>query len=402
MKFNYQARTKTGETQSGVIEAASKEAAVSLLQKTRLFVTFLEEAEAAPFYAKKIKLFGKVSKKDVVNFSRQLSIMFQSDIPLVESLRALADQIKNPNFKEKILALSEEVAGGTPFSLALSHYPKLFSAFYVNMVKSGEASGTLSKGLNFLADHLEREYYLNSKIRGAMIYPALIVVMVIGVLIMMVYFIIPNLSTILTTSGQELPFITKAVLSFSDFARSSGMILFLIVLTILIFFAFRYLKTPKGKKILDKSLLKIPIFGSFLKKMYLSRFAENLSTLFSGGLPIAKSLEITGEVVNNNIYRTIIFETAEKVRRGEKISKILSGHSGEFPPMIIQMIAVGEKTGKLGESLMNSVEFYRKEVDRAVDSLLSIMEPLLIIFLGGIVAGLMAAILMPLYQMTAI
>lgn len=402
MQFNYQARTKTGETRTGVIEAASKTAAISLLQKHRLFVTFLERSEVAPFYARKIRLFGRTSRKDVVNFSRQLAIMFRSNIPLVESLKALADQTKKPNFKEKILSLAEEVAGGTPFSLALSREPKLFSSFYVNMVKSGEASGTLSESLNFLADHLEREYELISKIRGAMIYPALIVVMVIGVLIMMVYFVIPNLSTILKSTDQELPFVTRAVLSFSDFARGGGMMLLIIVLVGLILFAFRYFRTPKGRKVKDRILLRIPIIRTFLKKIYLSRFAENLSTLVGGGLPIGRALEITGSVIGNQVYQDIISEVEEGVRRGEKISKMLSDYPDHFPPMVVQMVAVGEKTGKLEESLMNSVSFYQKEVDRAIDALLSILEPALIIFLGGIVGGLMAAILMPLYQMTAI
>lgn len=401
MKFNYQARTKTGEIQTGVLEAVSKEAAVSLLQKHRLYVTFLGRSEVTPFYARKIRLFGRVSSKDVVNFSRQLAIMFRSHISLIESLKALADQTKKPNFKEKILSLTEEVAGGVPFSSALSREPKLFSSFYVNMVKSGEASGTLSESLNFLADHLEREYNLTSKIKGAMIYPALIVVMVIGVLIMMGYFVIPNLSEILESTGQELSLLTRAVLGFSDFLRGGGGLLLIIAAGGLIFFFLRYLKTSKGRKIKDRILLRIPIVRTLLRKIYLSRFAENLSTLVGGGLPIGQALKITGSVIGNEVYQDIISEVEEGARRGEKISKMLSNYPDHFPPMIVQMVAVGEKTGKLEESLMNSVDFYQKEVDRAVDTLLSILEPVLIIFLGMIVVVLMAAVLMPLYQMTA-
>lgn len=401
MRFNYQARTKTGEIQTGVLEAASKEAAVSLLQKHRLYVTFLGRSEVAPFYARKIRLFGRVSSKDVVNFSRQLAIMFRSDISLIESLKALADQTKKPNFKEKILSLVEEVAGGAPFSLALSREPKLFSSFYVNMVKSGEASGTLSESLNFLADHLEREYNLTSKIKGAMIYPALIVVMVIGVLIMMVYFVIPDLAEILESTGQELPLITRAVLGFSNFVRGGGWLLLIIAAGGLIFFFLRYFKTSKGRKIKDRILLRIPIVRTLLRKIYLSRFAENLSTLVGGGLPIGQALKITGSVIGNEVYQNIISKVEEGARRGEKISNMLSNYPDHFSPMIVQMVAVGEKTGKLEESLMNSVDFYQKEVDRAIDAFLSILEPVLIIFLGMIVAVLMAAVLMPLYQMTA-
>jgi len=402
MKFNYQARSKKGEAQTGTVEASSREAALALLQKHRLFVTFLEKAEEAqPFYVKKIKLFERISKKDIVNFSRQLSLMFKAKIPLVQALRSIAEQTKNPSFKEKILTLSQEVEAGTPFSQVLSIYPKLFSAFYVSMVKSGEASGTLSESLTYLADHLEREYHLASKIQGAMIYPALIVVVVIGVLAMMMFFVIPNMTKVLTETGQELPFITKVVIALSDFLRNWGWALFLAILAILIFL-FRYFKTINGKKFKDKYILRIPMISPFLKMIYLSRFAENLSTLIAGGLPIAQALEITGEVVGNDVYKTIIFQVKDEVSRGEQISKILARHPEQFPPLLIQMVSVGEKTGTLDQSLMNTVDFYRKEIDRAVDNLLSVLEPILIVFLGLIVAGLMAAVLMPLYKMAGI
>ena len=265
MKFNYQARSAKGEVQTGTVEASSREAALALLQRNRMFVTFLEKAEAAQFfYAKKIKLFGRVSKKDIVNFSRQLALMFKSKIPLVSSLRSIAEQTKSPGFREKILALSEEVEGGVPFSQALAGYPKLFSAFYVSMIKSGEASGTLSESLTYLADHLEKEYHLFSKIQGAMIYPALIVVVVIGVLLMMMFFVIPSMSKVLTETGQELPFVTKAVIGLSNFLRSWGWAVIIVGIAGLVALS-RYLKTSDGKKLKDKYILHIPAIGSFLK-----------------------------------------------------------------------------------------------------------------------------------------
>lgn len=402
MKFNYQARNKRGEVQTGTIEASSREAALALLQKNKFFVTFLEEIKVGgPFWAKKIKLFERISKKDVVNFSRQLSLMFKSKIPLVEALHSIAKQTKNPSLREKILAISQEVEGGTPFSQALANYPKLFSTFYVSMVKSGEASGTLSESLSYLAEHLEREYYLVSKIQGAMIYPLLIVIVVIGVLFMMMFFVVPNMTKVLIESGQELPFITKVVIALSAFLRSWGWAA-LIVLVAALAFISRYFKTISGKQFKDKYLLRLPAVGSFLKMIYLSRFAENLSTLIGGGLPIVNALEITGEIVGNDVYQKIIFHVRDEVKRGEKISKILAKYPKEFPPILTQMVTVGEKTGTLDESLMNVVEFYRKEVERSVDNLLSVLEPIMVIFLGGIVAGLMGAILLPLYKMTGI
>ena len=400
MKFNYQARSKKGEVQSGTIEASSREAALALLQKHSLFVTFLEKAGVAkPFYARKIKLWERISKKDLVNFSRQLALMFRAKIPLVQALQSIAEQTKNPGLKEKVLTLSQEVEGGTPFSQALASHPKLFSTFYVSMVKSGEASGTLSESLSYLADHLEREYHLSSKIQGAMIYPALIVVVVIGVLIMMMFFVIPNMTKVLIESGQELPAITRAVIGLSNFLRAWGWLVLLVILAIIIFL-FRYFKTIEGKKLKDKYILRLPLIGSFLKMIYISRFAENLSTLIGGGLPIVNALEITSEIVGNDVYQTIVLQVRDEVKRGEKISKVLIEHPGEFPPILTQMVAVGEKTGTLDESLMNVVDFYRKEVARTIDTLLSVLEPVMVIILGGIVAALMGSVLLPLYKMT--
>ena len=400
MKFNYRARTEKGAIQTGEIEASSKEAALSLLQKHKFFVTSLKKAEDQPFYAKKIKLFGGVSGKEMVIFSRQLSLMFKAKIPLLEALQAIAKQTKKPVFKEKIFAISEDVENGTLFSQALSCHPKLFSPFYCNMVKSGEASGTLSESLSYLADHLEREYELSSKIKGAMAYPVLVLVVATGVLVMMMIFVIPNLTAVLTETGQELPTLTKVVISLSDFLKKFGWLLFLLFLGLLIF-VLRYSKTAAGKKIWDKLVLKIPLVGHFLKMIYISRFAENLSTLIVGGLPITRSLEITGQVVGNDVYQTIISQIESEVRKGEQITSVLVRYPEEFPPLLAQMVAVGEKTGSLGQSLMQVVDFYRKETDRTTDNLLSILEPALIIFLGVVVAGLMAAVLMPLYNISS-
>ncbi|MBI4101513.1 MAG: type II secretion system F family protein [Candidatus Nealsonbacteria bacterium] len=399
MKFNYQARTKKGEVRAGAIEASSREAAIELLQKYGFYVTVLEESKEAPIYAKRVKFFERVSVKDVVLFSRQLSIMFNSKVSLVESLRTLASQTRNLDFKEKIFKISEEVEGGTAFSQALAKYPRIFSSFYVAMIKAGEASGKLSESLNYLAEHLEREYYLAGKIRGAMIYPALIVAVAVIVLVMMTVFVIPNLSKVLAETGGELPFITKVVIGMSNFLRAWGWILLLGLLLSGVF-AFRYSKTEQGKSFFDEKLLKLPAVGSFLKMIYLSRFAENLSTLISGGIPVAQSLEICGRIVENTVYQKIIFKARDEVRKGEAISQVLIRFPNEFSPVFTQMTLVGERTGTLDKTLLNLVSFYQKETGRMLDDLLGVLEPLLIVFLGLGVGGLMAAILMPLYRLS--
>ena len=401
MKFNYQARNQKGEVQSGTVEASSREVAIGLLQKHGLYVTILEETAAPPFYAKRVKIFERVPAKELVLFSRQLSILFKSKVSLVESLQVLAIQTKNPSFKEKIFNLAEGVEGGTSLSGALSHYPKVFSSFYIAMVKSGETSGKLSEALSYLADHLEREYHLISRVKGAMIYPALIVVVAIAVLAMMMFFVIPQLTKVLAETGEGLPAVTRMVIALSDFFKNWGWAI-IIVLIGLAVALFRYYRTKQGKRFFDEFFLELPLVGQVLKMIYLSRFAENLSTLISGGLPIAQALETTGDIVGNTVYKEIIFQTRDEVRKGEPISAILSRYPGAFSPIFTQMALVGERTGTLDKTLMDLVEFYQQEVDRSINNILSLLEPLLIIFLGAIVAGLMAAVLMPLYRMAGL
>jgi len=401
MKFNYQARSKTGEVQSGIIEASSKEAAANLLHKYEMYITILEPVEEIPIYAKKLSFFEKVSRKDIVLFSRQLSLMFKSKVSLIESLQVLANQTKNLDFKEKIIEISESVEGGTSFSNALAKYPDFFSPFYVAMIRAGESSGKLSESLEYLAEHLEREYHLAGKIQGALIYPLLILFVVVVVITLMIFFVIPQLSVVLEGSGQQLPGVTTFVINFAKVARQFWWVLVLAIF-FLVFVAFQYRQTADGKKFFDKTALKIFGVGEFLKMIYISRFAENLSTLISGGLPIAQALEITGEIVGNAVYKEIILETRDKVRRGEQISSILIKYPDIFPPVFSQMVLVGEKTGTLDASLLHIVNFYKKEIDREIDTFLSILEPVLILFLGLVVAGLMFSVLMPLYKIIAL
>lgn len=396
MKFNYQARTKTGEIRTGSVEASSKEAATFLLQRYGFYVTFLEEA-VSRFYEKKVKLFERISGKEIVLFSRQLAIMFKSKVSMVEALKVLSVQTKNVDFQEKIVKISEDVEGGTAFSKALSQHPKIFSAFYVATIKAGEAAGSLSDSLNYLAGHLEREYHLTAKIKGALIYPALIISVALIVLGLMIFFVIPNMAEILLTSGVELPLPTKIILGTSDFMMTYGWLM-LLFLGGAVVVSTRYYLTLSGRTFFDKLFLKIPLVGSLFKMMYLTRFAENLSTLVSAGLPITQALEIITDIIGNTSYKKIIAETREEVGKGESISTVLARFPELFPPIFVQMAAVGEKTGTLDTTLMNVVDFYRKEVDLMVDNLLSVLEPAMIVFLGVVVGGIMLAILMPIYQ----
>jgi type II secretory pathway component PulF len=401
MKFNYQARNKKGQVQSGVVEASSREAAINLLQKHGLYVTILEETAAPPIYAKRIKIFERVSDRELVLFSRQLSILFKSKVSLVEALQVLAVQNDNASFREKIFKLAEDVEAGTSLSGALSRYPQIFSSFYIAMIKAGETSGKLSEALSYLANHLEREYHLTSRIKGALLYPALIVIVAIVVVALMIFFVIPQLTEVLVETGGELPVITKIVISVSNFFKNWGWTVLLGIIALILAIS-RYRRTKEGKRFFDNFYLQLPFISPVLKMVYLARFAENLSTLISGGLPIAQALETTGDIVDNTVYKEIIFKTRDEVRRGEAISAVLSRFPEAFPPIFTQMALVGERTGTLDKTLMNLVEFYQEEVDRTISNLLSVLEPVLIVLLGIVVAGLMAAVLMPLYRMAGI
>jgi len=399
MKFNYQARSKTGEIQSGVVEAFSREAAVNVLRSHDLYLTLLEEV-SSPFYAKKIKIFDRISRKEIVLFSRQMSIMFKSEIPLVEILSTLSKQTANLGLREKILDMLDSVEGGNPLSKTFAAYPEIFSPFFVNMVKAGEVSGKLSDVFSFLADHLEREYHFYGKIRGALLYPVFVLFVFVAVILAMVFFVMPQMNRLVAETGGELPTITKILLASSSFLKKWGWVLILVLL-FLGTASFFYFKTKEGKSFLDKNMLKTPLLGNFLKKVYLSRISLNLSTLISGGLPIVQALGITGEVVGNEVYKGIVLETAEGVKRGEQISALLERHPKEITPLFIQMIVVGEKTGRLESSLINVVDFYQKETDRSMENFMRLLEPIMIIVFGLLVGGLMAAVIMPLYQIVA-
>jgi len=396
MKFNYQARTKEGEIKSGVVEASNREAAFTVLKSYGFFVTVLEEIEI-PFYAQKVKFLERVTRKDVVVFSRQLSIMIKSKVPIVETLRTIAKQMRKLSFKEKILKVAEEVEGGSPLSKSFALFPKLFSVFYVNMVKSGEVSGKLSDVFSYLADYLEREENFRSKIKAAMVYPIFVVIVFVGVVAIIMVYVIPQLAEVLQSTGQELPFITVVVISFSDFLKNNLLVVFLVLAGLIVGLIY-FRRSKYGQDFFDRFFLRVPLMSGFLKKLYLSRFALNLSTLISGGLPIAQSLHITGEVVGNIVYKEIIEETKEGVKRGDTMSLILEKYPNFISPLFFQMIIAGERTGSIDESLLNVVEFYQQDVDRSLDAFVRLLEPIFIVLLGGVVAGLMGAVLMPLYS----
>jgi len=398
MKFNYQARTKTGEVQTGVIEASSKEAALSILRRHGLYITLLQEEIKKPAIAKEIKLFKKTTTKDLVMFTRQLSIMFKSKIPLIEALRTLYAQTTSPDLKEKIQRIGEEVEAGTHLSAAFVHYPEIFSSFYVSMIRSGEMSGQLSESLDYLANYLENRYALTQTIKGALLYPMLILVMAISMLFFLSLFVLPQLKSVFMEANVELPAITTFILNLGDFMKKFGWLIILAIVA-LVFLVLQYKKTEQGKKFFDGLTIKIPLIGPLSKMIYQSRFAEDLATLIAGGLPIADALKTTSDTVGNEPYREIILKAVEDVKRGESISYSLSFSPELFPPMFTQMVVVGEKTGKIGSALREISQFYQKEIERSIQNLISLLEPAMILLIGLGIGGIAVSVIMPLYKM---
>jgi len=399
MKFKYKAITISGREQSGKIEAANLERAIELLQKHRLVIISIKPIKELFTLNKLLSLLHRVSSKKIVMFSKELSVLLAAGIPLSEALRIQYKQEENSYFQEQIFIIASMVADGAPLSTALSRFPRIFSDFYINIVRSGEASGKLQEAFVHLADYIEKQYLLTSKVKNALMYPAVILVGFGVVGIGMMTFVVPQLVSIFKENQQELPLPTQILIATSDFMQHN--LLLLIAIVVVAFYAVKkYISTSKGKERFDSFVLKIPQIGSLFQKFYIARFAENLSLLIKSGVPIINALQITGDVVGNEVYRKVIYSSVDEVRIGGSIAYAFE-RSDEIPSLVSKMIRVGEKTGKLDLVLKDIAEFYSREVDIAVDGLTALIEPVLLFILGAGVGVLVASILLPIYQMTS-
>lgn len=397
MQFKYEAVTKRGEPQFGTVESNDLVKALEVLHNHNLIVLKINVMNTGGLNIK-MPFIKKANIKDLVIFSRQLSTLLESKVSLIQALRTLVKQTSKESFKDVIFAMAVAVEGGTAFSGALEMYPDIFSNFYVSIVKSGEASGNLDSTLVYLADHLEKQYDLESKVKGAMTYPALIlsVFMVIGFIMMT--FVLPKMLSVFSNSTQELPIITRFLIALSAFLTSYWWMVVLGVFGLAIL-VISFSKTAYGKRKIDIIKLNLPILGPLFQKIYIARFSENLSMLIKGGLPIVQALKISAEVIGNEIYREIIYKTVDGVKAGEQIGMVLATYP-IIPPIVSNMITIGERTGRIDYVLKNLSKFYTREVDNSVDSLASIIEPFMIVFLGIAVAILVAGVLLPIYNMT--
>jgi len=395
-KFTYQARTKEGKMETGAIDASTKEAAVVLLQKYDVFVTSLEEEKTRGAFLKNFMFRSKVSRKDLAVFSRQLAVMLDSRVPVTQSLDSLSFQTKKQNFKKTILEVAKLVEEGMSLSDAFSHFPKTFDNFYVSLVRSGELSGKISGSLYYISDHLEAEQEIVSQLQQAMVYPAFTISVLFIVVNIIILFLLPKIQELIKESSSDPTTFTVIMLGFYKFLENYWWMIMLALIVCVTAIVF-YFRTKGGRKVYDRMSLKIPFLGQILRKVFLSRFCGNVSTLMIAGISINKALKITADTVNSTFYKQIINEVEARVSEGEKISSVLSQHQDHFPSFVIQMIKVGEETGKLDKTLMEVVNFYQKEIKRSIDLFLTLLEPMLIIFLGLVVGLLAISVFAPLY-----
>ncbi|MEK7148352.1 MAG: type II secretion system F family protein [Patescibacteria group bacterium] len=393
MLFTYKAVSKDGRETSGNIEAQNQDSAINSLQRSGLVVVSVRSADKKNFFELDIDIFNRVSVKEISIISRQIATLLDAHVPALKTFRIIATESDNPIIAKKFTEIADDIQNGVPISGALFKHPRLFSDFYVNMVLGGEESGKLSETFGALADYLERSYELISKVRGALIYPAFVISTFVIVMILMLTLVIPKLSEIILQSGQEVPFYTTIVIKTSFLLVNYGVFVAMIFVAA-IFFVWRY---ARGTSFLAHAKLWFPVIGNLYRTLYLSRISDNMFVMLSNGISMVRSLEITAKVVDNEIFQSILTDAVEKVKGGSPLSKTLEGHR-EIPNVMIQMVKVGEETGELGNILQKLSIFYQREVTNAINTVISMIEPAMIVALGIGVGGVLASVLIPIYQ----
>src|SRR5690348_8441225 len=392
--FTYTARALNGDLRTATIDAPSRDEVVAQLRRQRLNVVKIDEAAQA---ANKKKSGGKISMRDVVIFTRQFSTMINAGLPLVQALDILAKQSENKALKDVTRAVVFDVESGHTVADALRKHPKAFTDLYVNMVAAGEAGGILDTILMRLATFLEKNDALVRKVKGAMIYPAVIMSVAAIAVVVLLIFVIPVFENMFASVGLPLPLPTRIVIGASRFLK--GYWWLVLAVAVVGGYAFKkYYATSNGKLVIDRLMLKMPVLGDVLRKSAVSRFTRTLGTLISSGVSILEGLEITAKTAGNRVIQDAIMESRSSIAGGDTIAQPLQ-KSKVFPPMVISMIAVGEQTGGLDEMLSKIADFYDEEVDAAVSNLLSLLEPIMIVFLGVVVGGMVVAMYLPIFDM---
>lgn len=393
--YNYIARNQNAEVVKAEVQAENETAAARLLQEQQLLpvsITLQEESRLEQVIAKFTK---RIKSKDKILFTRQLSTLISAGMPLVQSLKAVGEQVENKALREVVQDIIAQVQGGKPFSEALSSYPKVFNNTYINLVAAGETSGTLDEALERLANQQEKDAAIISKVRGAMIYPAIVLVVIVGVMIFLLVTVIPEVESLYSDLGKELPLLTKILVAVASFITNYWY-LAIIFTGLGVYALIRYLRTTHGRKVRDKVLMKTPLFGPIFMKLYMARFSRTSSTLLETGVQMLESLDITARAINNVYVANSIDEASKKVKNGKALSTSLEGDP-YFLPLVPQMIRIGEDSGSIAAMLAKIATYYEDELDQQVKNISTVIEPALMIVMGILAGVIIAAILLPIY-----
>mgnify|MGYP001160627554 CR=1 FL=1 len=397
-KFNWEARSRTGSVQKGVMEAASAAAVEAQLKKYGFgSISIKEEGKGLSMEIKLPGFAPKVETKDLVVFTRQFATMIDSGLPLVQCLDILSSQQENKTFKDVLIRVKESVEGGSTFADALSKHPKVFDQLYVNLVAAGEVGGILDTILNRLAAYIEKAMKLRKQVKGAMVYPTTIMAIAVIVVGVILVFVIPTFAKMFQEFGGDLPGPTKFVINLSNFVVKYILLIIGLVFALVIGFK-KYYATVGGRKKIDALALKAPVAGPIIKKVAVARFTRTLGTLISSGVPIMDGLEIVAKTAGNKVVEEAVFKVRQAISEGKTMAEPLQ-ECGVFPPMVVQMISVGEATGAMDAMLSKIADFYDDEVDEAVSAMTALMEPMLMVFLGTTVGGLVIAMYLPIFKL---
>jgi type IV pilus assembly protein PilC len=400
--FIYTAKSQDGEEKSGAVEAVSEHELAMHLRQEGYFLTSARLAglveHKMQFWKNILSVFNHVSLAEKMIFAKHLSTMVKAGLPLNKSLRILCEQTKNKYFKKVLNDVEEGITRGQSFSDSLQNFPNVFSVVFISMVRVGETAGNLEDILKNLSLQMEKDHELRSRVRGAMVYPSVILSVMVVIGILMMIMVVPKLSSVFGEMGAQLPLTTRVVISVSQFL-SSHSVTGIVGLAVFIFLLRMLLKTAPGKKTLDTIVLKTPLFSQFSRKINSARFARNFSSLIEAGVPIYNALQIVSNTMSNSFFKECLAETSQQIQKGETLSNILKRHSNLFPIMVVQMIEVGETTGSLAEVLKNLAEFYENEVDNATKNLSSVIEPVLMVIIGVAVGFFAISMIQPMYSM---
>jgi len=398
--FTYSALDQNGNKREGSIDAVNMDVAIAGLQRRGLIISQIDEQSGrGTGLSRNVSFLNRVKNSDVVMLSRQITTLFEAQVSALRAFRLLAAEARTPLLGEKLSEIAGDIQSGASISAALSKHPDMFTPFYVNMVRAGEESGKLDETFAFLADYLDRNYEITQKARNALIYPAFIFATFIIVMGLMLTLVIPNLAEMLTGVGQAVPIYTRAVIGLSNFIRSY-ILLILFLMGAGAVFLFRYGKTQDGKAMLSRARLEMPVIGGIYQKIFLSRISDNLSTMLRSGIQILRGIEITSGVVEDATYERILKSAAEDVKGGLPVSEAFRKYP-EMPGIVVAMMKIGEETGNMGQILETMARFYRREVNNAIDTMVDLIEPVMIVMLAVGVAILLASVLVPIYNIAS-